>query len=345
MIYLRQKEGQQFESIEKLSDNSIRMPFRLHGIEFGEQRNYKVTISISCSGPKNGKVKSSEIKVLRKREEADLFYTTNDADWIYNSTKKYFNKKGYDSGKKEKHIRLVNPNLSEISEAFIATGQYFKSMAGRKDWAGGELTVIYAGHGFEEDGALCISGHSLNAKNLIEIIIANLPLTDQRCRIDLLLDSCFSGAFIANFIDESQKYSDVIFPFDMFGSCLHDESSLESSEWEHGIFTYSFKKNDEIDPFIEPKNEFLLEWQTKLKSSLFQGGVTFLSEGEQHAFNWRAGDLKVYGSTRFFNVSDEIGKNIISANDLFKMMDKQREEVKLIDFEKPYSKELFMGLF
>jgi len=342
--YFRQIEGERFEVIERLSNNSIRMPIRLHGIEFGEQRNYKVTISISCSGPKKGKVKPSELKVLRKREEADLSYTTNDADWMYKWSKEDFNEKGYDAGKKEKHIRLVNPNKDEITDAFIVAGQYLKSFARKKDWKGGEIIIIYAGHGLESDGALYISGDAFTAKNLLDNIVTNLPLSKEKCRIDLILDSCYSGAFIGHFVMESQNHKEKVFPFELFGSCLHDETSLESSEWEHGILTFSFQKNQETDPFQEPTDESLSDWQEKVKSSLFQGGVAYLSNREQHAFNLRNGDLKVYGATQFFNIFEELGKDKISIKDLFKMMDKQRNEIQLINFEKPYNKEMFTVL-
>ena len=264
---------------------------------------------------------------------------------MYNWSIKDFNEKGYDAGKKEKHIRLVNPDKKEIIDAFIVAGQYLKSFVGKKNWNGGQITFIYAGHGLMGNGALYISEDSFSAENLLNNIVVNLPLSNERCRIDLILDSCYSGAFVGHFIEEAQKHEDKIFPFELFGSCLHNETSLESSEWEHGILTFSFQKSLEIDPFQEPKDEFLPDWQEEVKCSLFQGGVTYLSSGRQHAFNLRNGNLKVYGATRFFNIFDELDKDEVLKEDLFKMMDRQREKVQLIDFEKPYSKEMFLVLF
>lgn len=344
MIYLQQIKGEEFKVIENLSTNSVRIPMRLNQVNFGEQRNYKVTISISCSGPQSGKVKPSKLKILRKREAADLDFTTNDADWMYRWNKKQFNKKAYDSGRKEKHIRLVNPTLEELKKAFIAAGQYLKSYKNRKDWNGGEILIIYAGHGLEGDGALYISGLPLTAKEMINQIVTNLPLTNKKCRIDVMLDSCYSGAFIAYFLFEAHQFEDKIFPFELFGSCLYDETSLESHEWQHGILTHAFQQNQVANPFEEPNDDSLFKWQEQVKSSLFQGGVVYLSEGEQHAFNLRNGDLKVYGSTHFFNIFEESKNESITLEDLFGMMDKQKNEVNLIDFNKPYTKEMFAVL-
>ena len=292
MNYARQIEGEKYEVIERLSKNSIRIPHELYGLDFGEKRNYKVTISISCSGPENGKIKSSKLNVLRKREEADLLYTTNDADWLYKWSKDNFNRKTYSSGKREKHIRLVNPTLRELNDAIVVTGQYLKSLSNKSDWCGGEVLLIYAGHGIEGDGDLYISGEFLSAKYFLKTLIANLPQTGKLCRTDLLLDSCYSGAFVSNFLFEVlDKYSNRLLPFDLFGSCLFDETSLESSIWNHGILTYSFQRNLEVNLFEEPDESRLLTWQEKIKSSLFQGGVVYLSSGQQHAFNIRNGDL------------------------------------------------------
>lgn len=343
MIFFRQIEGEQYTTIKKLSKNSIRMPMRLAGLEWGEQRNHKVTISISCSGPQNGKVKSSKVKILRKREEADLLYTTNDADWLFKWSKKHFNEKGYDSGKREKHIRLVNPTLQDIDKAIIATGQYFKSFKNKKDWRGGEVLLIYAGHGLEGSGDFYISGSDdfLSAKDFLSKVVENLPLGEELCRIDLNIDSCYSGAFIGNFLFEIyDKYSDKIFPFDLFGSCLYDEMSLESSEWEHGILTYSLQQD--MNPFEESNNKNLLNWQENIKNSLFQGGVVYLSDGTQHAFNLRGGDLQVFGSTRLFNIFEELGNKKFNLKNFYNLMDKQRKAVSLIDFTKPYFKEMFL---
>jgi hypothetical protein len=341
MFFFRHIKGEQFTTIDKLSENSIRMPMRLYGLEWGEQRNHKVTISISCSGPQKGKVKPSELKILRKREEADLLYTTNDADWNYQSNKNYFNEKGYDAGVKEKHIRLVNPTLKEVDKAIIAAGQYFKSFKNKKNWRGGEILLIYAGHGMEASGDFYISGDFLSANDLLRKIVENLPLSDHLCRIDLRLDSCYSGAFIGNFVFEiHDKYSDKVFHFDSFGSCLYDEVSLECPEWKHGILTYAMKQN-QIDAFEEPKGKDISGWQEQVKSSLNQGGVVYLSGGTQHAFNLRGGDLQVFGSTLLFNIFEETGSYGIAPKELYEFMDKQRNEVNLIDFTKPYSKEIF----
>lgn len=345
MTYLKQVEGDRYIGIERLSPNSIRTPFVFYGLDFGEHRKYKVTISISCSGPQNGKVKPGRLNVLRKREEADLFYTTNDADWLYRWSKDNFDKKKYGSGKREKHIRLVNPTLQELNDAIIVAGQYFKSFSNRSDWCGGEVLLIYAGHGVEGDGDLYISGELFSAKCFLKKLVDNLPQTGKTCRIDLLLDSCYSGAFVGNFLFEIFKnYGDKLLPFDLFGSCLHDETSLECSAWNHGILTYSLQHNLEVNLFDASKESCLLSWQAAVQKSLFQGGVIYLSNGDQHAFNIRNGNLKVFGSVVISNIFEELGGTRISIKDIYNLMDVQRKNISLIDFNKPYTKELYIEI-
>lgn len=272
----------------------------------GKQRLHKVYITVSCSGPETSTVRSGPRGVRRSRDGADLKYTTADGDFFH----AHFKEPNYDSGTHEHHIRLVNPNSRELRDAISHAGEYLSQYVSADDWAGGQINFCYAGHGDEGSGAWVLSDTSLNAVQLADAVAAAVVENRRRCRVDMVIDSCFAGAFVADFLAYSWSSLDTrIFPCDIFAASLHNELAWELEEFGHGTHTLSFKAMflpkiirpslpRHPPPFPQPRDE------------LRNGGVSWMSEDEQHAIEYTNGHMQVHGAGHFF--LDKLGDDFTS---------------------------------
>ena len=61
----------------------------------------------------------------------------------------------------------------------------------------------------------------------------------RRLRVTIVLDSCYSGAFLTDFLEGClTTHSRELMPFACRASSMHDEVSWEESELGHGLYTY-----------------------------------------------------------------------------------------------------------
>ncbi|MFY0688422.1 MAG: caspase family protein [Cyclobacteriaceae bacterium] len=137
-----------------------------------------------------------------------------------------------------------------------------------------QIVIFFASHGINEDGLYYVLTHDANENNLkgtclnwneIAEVLSKLP-----CRVVLFLDTCHSGALgaslmsNANYVKNTEALrkmgSNEVGVVIMSGS-TGDESSLESAEWQHGVFTLS-----------------LIEGIKNKKADLKQDGVIYLRE-------------------------------------------------------------------
>jgi hypothetical protein len=244
----------------------------------GKRRIFKAYLSISASGPEPGIVRSSSIGTRRSRDGADLAFTTSDCDWFV----AHLREPNYDTGEEEHFERLVNPTLPQVLSAIERAGQFLSSHVVDARWDGGQFTVIYAGHGAEESGAWVLEQDHLSAISFAEALLNSVDVTTRHLRLDLIMDSCFAGAFLADLLEYSWNREDQrLFVCDAFGACLADELAWELDERGHGAFTFAFKAM--FGPGIQDPD--------RLRS----GGVSWLTNGEQHAFEYTNGHLEVIG--------------------------------------------------
>ena len=137
-----------------------------------------------------------------------------------------------------------------------------------------QVVLFIASHGINEKGFYYVLTHDADKTNLtgtclnwsdIADLLGSLP-----CKVLLFLDTCHSGA-LGSSITSSEKYlkntealremgSNEVGVVIMSGS-TGEESSLESEEWEHGVFTLS-----------------LLEGLKEKKADIKSDGVIFLRE-------------------------------------------------------------------
>jgi WD40 repeat protein len=137
-----------------------------------------------------------------------------------------------------------------------------------------QVVLFIASHGINEKGFYYVLTHDADKTNLtgtclnwsdIADLLGSLP-----CKVLLFLDTCHSGA-LGSSITSSEKYlkntealremgSNEVGVVIMSGS-TGEESSLESEEWEHGVFTLS-----------------LIEGLKEKKADIKSDGIIFLRE-------------------------------------------------------------------
>ena len=280
----------------------------------GKNRNYIVHLSLSCSGPDKATTRTGPIGVIRRRDSADLKFTTRDVDWLHS----HFMEPKYDSATVEKHFRCVNPQkadfLRTIDEAIAHLAQYRSNL----DWDGGGLVIVYAGHGTEHTGAIVFSDAVLEPEELAHYLARRKPKSHRRLRVDLVLDSCFASAFVAQFLTCAwNELEDYLFPCTLFAAALPDEYAWEMPTLGHGVFTHAYKTEGEWS-LAQPRLLLITRilwsrWRKKdpQLQRLTMGGVSYITNGDQHSLEYENGHFQLHGAGSF-NISDL--KSVSAAN-------------------------------
>ena len=267
----------------------------------GKLRRYNAYISVSCSGPEESSAIRSPIGTIRCRAGADLKYTTADADFLY----KHFSKPHADTFPHDIHVRLVNPKRLDLLNAIESVSKNLNSFAGQKDWDGGCIHFIYAGHGQKDRGALVFQDGAITPEDFLRQVAAHRNPGDHRRRVDVVLDSCFSGAFVTTLLVDARKnYSDSIFPCSLFSAALHDEYAWEYPRYGHGIWTAAFSQQLKGPNLNTNRICLILQvfWRRAIHAEskdLYNGGVSYMTENKQHSFSYENGFFQVDGAGSF----------------------------------------------
>jgi Caspase domain len=202
-----------------------------------KHRKWYAFVSASAAGPEFTSRLEEEGRFLRPRMAADLRYTTADARYLAD----VWARPSYDSAPHEEHIRVVNPTRSALLGALSQAGEWLRAASTHADWDGGGLTFCYAGHGRDTDGALVLDdGETLTSEELGEVLseIAGTNRGDHNLRVVILLDSCYAGAFVTDFLSDALHVHRSLYPYYLAGGCMPDEVAWEESSLGHGLFTY-----------------------------------------------------------------------------------------------------------
>lgn len=155
-----------------------------------------------------------------------------------------------------------------------------------------QVVLFIASHGINEKGLYYVLTHDADKNNLtgtclnwsdIADLLGSLP-----CKVLLFLDTCHSGALGAS-ITSSEKYlkntealremgSNEVGVVIMSGS-TGEESSLESAEWEHGVFTLSLIEGIQ-NKKADLKNDGLIELREL--DFFVSNNVSELTRGKQN---------------------------------------------------------------
>ncbi len=138
---------------------------------------------------------------------------------------------------------MKDSDFSAAKSALDDVGKWFVETSEDADFDGGSLVFTYSGHGREGDGALCLNQDTYFTAD--DFIAACLDIrkacpSDGRLKLALILDSCYSGAFLLNVLEQVlHKYDDLFYPDYFFAASMPDEQAWEVSSIEHGLATYS----------------------------------------------------------------------------------------------------------
>jgi hypothetical protein len=265
-----------------------------------KRRAWQAYISVSASGPEYDPKLGEGGYTLRPRMAADLRYTTADVEFLVH----FWQQPTYDSGHEEFHApQLRNPKRSEIVGAFIQAGDWLGTRARRPDWDGGHITFTFAGHGREGDGALVVEDSYITPGDLYRFFVQTAEhwSAARRLRLVVVLDSCHSGAFLADFLELALPEPRLRIEY--FGAaCMPDEVAWEESGLGHGIFTYcwSLRPGPDQPPWggvvavgVQPDNSI----GPSLEIARGPFGCSLLTHGMQNPIFLRDDELTVCGAT------------------------------------------------
>ncbi len=203
-----------------------------------KHRFWQAFLSISASGPEFSPALEDNGRFLRSRMAADLECTTADVDYLEGALCYHDDDRPI---RDELHLRLRNPSKDEVRTQIAAIERWLSRFKNDKDWDGGVIQLCFAGHGREADGALVFSDGDLTPHAFVDALvdIAKRVSRPGRLRVSVILDSCHSGAFVTTLLDLLfNHHHEWLVPFNLFGSCMHDEFAWEDSSLGHGLFTY-----------------------------------------------------------------------------------------------------------
>jgi len=246
----------------------------------GKLRRWQATISISASGPEYDPIFSDAGRKFIPRAASDLRFTTSDSDYLA----EHFKKQDSDSCEFEKHYRLINPNIRQLTSTIEKIDKWFGKHRHKSAWDGGGIVLIYTGHGHETAGEMVLKNDDFySPETFIEQVlkVAKKDKNGERVRVSIIMDSCHSGEFGLRALDLMfNKYDEYLIPYMLFLSCCPDEVSWEDGDLGHGIFTYCFSVRGEIGSIatkaIQPDNTF------GPSLSIAKGGKGILTSGAQN---------------------------------------------------------------
>ncbi|WP_299983864.1 hypothetical protein [uncultured Ruegeria sp.] len=240
---------------------------------------------------------------MRSRAGADLRYTSADAELTFN---KWSRDK---SVPKDAHVLLIEPSVADFASACTKVS---KVLSGYPQQDTG-VDLYFAGHGLPGNGALVLSDGVVTATRLIGLLEDSLKPGEGLRGLSMLLDSCFSGAFLFEAMVALQNHEKLRL-FDAQCSSMHDEKSWELSFLGHGAFTFTHfhKGNNYVDS--QELADAIDRQDNRTIARCVQGlvGMTadpaaFLTQGRQHSIDCMKGNFIDAGTRGLFDITDVDG--------------------------------------
>jgi hypothetical protein len=155
----------------------------------------------------------------------------------------HWGRDNYGSAPHEYHETEFDVSYAKVVDAFKRIEDRFaQDAAANADFDGGLLNFCFSGHGREGDGALCLADETtFNADDFIAACmrIRRAAPGMGRLRVALLLDSCYSGAFILRALELMlHEYPEELVPEYLLASSMPDEESYEVPALGHGLSTF-----------------------------------------------------------------------------------------------------------
>jgi hypothetical protein len=161
--------------------------------------------------------------------------------------------------------------------------------------------------------------------------VASRVSSPGRLRISAVLDSCHSGAWVTRLLHECfHGQVDLLVPFNLFASCMHDEFASEDSSLGHGIFTYCLSvQPSALGSYgaigVLPDNSR----GPSLALAVGERGCSFLTAGSQNpvAYWNGAGRLEVSQSGFSIVLEDD---QVLTEDQMIEQLLRKREQVRSV---------------
>jgi len=265
-----------------------------------------ILLSVASPGKYNDEALDGLLGQMRSRSGAKLKYVTNDIEKFGEDSPSYG---GYAEGGLI-YEKLLDPSVTDFREA---TKRLIKRMVSRKSTPGRKnvFNLVYAGHGQALDGAFELIDGIISGQELHELLVLNYGDNQNKLHVNLIVDSCYSGRFLIDFMVSCQNHK-TVYAFDCNVSSLPDERSFEMDFLEHGAFSFtlSHQGNSYVDASELARavdDQDLGTIVKSLQSVTVPNPVAFLTRGRQHSMELVSGHhLSVTGAGSI-ELSDHFG--------------------------------------
>jgi hypothetical protein len=258
-----------------------------------KDRNFWFNLVIGCSGPDSTSKTVLPSNRFRSRNAATLAYAMSDVVRLRDFVNRY-PMTGPDqvfplgwrpfAGTFSENIILREATSADLDDAFNVMRSFFERNKDDPEMDGGQVNIFFAGHGvnmanehYIDRGGLCLKDKVITTQDVQERLIGTLTdsmlknwygLSDPgNCRVDMYLDCCYSGQFVASFIGKILYTCKGLVPGRFWCSSMPFQESFESPEFQQGVFTYYF-----LSDYSTKKRSFF--------SSLFRGRTPSLRHGD-----------------------------------------------------------------
>lgn len=246
-------------------------------------RNFWFNLVIGCSGPDSTSQTVVGSNGFRSRNAAKLAYAMADVKRLRNLVSGHVTMapdrvfpRGYrlTAGNFHETLYLTEATSSDLDGAFAALRSFFEKNEDDPEWDGGQVNFFFAGHGANrhaalpiDRGGLCLKDTVIGAQEMQHKLMNTLPRSVRQkwyglsfpgnCRIDMYLDCCYSGQFVAAFVGRLLEDCKGLVPGKFWCSSMPFQKSFEIDAMQHGVFTSHFLSgNSSKEPLTFPRSVF-----------------------------------------------------------------------------------------
>ena len=263
--------------------------------------DHRASVIIASSGTDTADVVQTKYGKLRSRNGADLRFTANDAEAMYDRWRK-----AGGSLPDEFHVLLVDPTLGQLESVI-------QDMSKRVAGCGTEvaLDLYFAGHGSEGTGDLVLKDGTLSPNRFLDLQMEHIRLGGYARTIGVFLDSCYSGAFLVHLALEALERINDFCLDDGLAASLPDEQCYELDFLEHGVFTYTFLNPGNAYVDTDSFNRAILRDDKQEIAKGLQGlaqtmsnASAYLTEGRQFSMELTKSSIDVQGGFASVELSE-----------------------------------------
>lgn len=206
----------------------------------GKKRRWQANVSVAASGPgfTPGARDVTGFGAYSKAA-AELRYTIADVAYLSEEwrTPPY-------AAPFEFHASEYGGDYATVLDALARAKNFLIEGSLDPDFDGGSLLFAFSGHGREGDGTLWLDDNTfLSADDFVGACVdtAQAAPGRGRLRLSILLDSCYSGAFLLRTLERTlHEHADLLVADYFMAAAMPDELAWEVPVLGHGLSTFCF---------------------------------------------------------------------------------------------------------